>query len=130
MPTAGTSELSDSVRWTVHDALRAEVEALGREIALCLRYCSVTFRGLRPHSAVVVGGQAYDPAIVKLLGSQLNVECTVGQPLQGLDISHAGFDGRRRGALAEWAVAGGMAIRDAGESRKREDSYVEHRLSA
>ncbi len=103
---------SSNVRWTVHDALRAEVEALAREVGLCLRYCSVTFRGLRCEKVAVVGGEAYDPSVVELLSEHLGMECVVSQPLRGVDTSGVDVGNDRRGVLAEWAVAAGMAIRD------------------
>jgi type IV pilus assembly protein PilM len=111
-PRPGGETVSDNVNWTLHDALRAQAEALGREIALCLRYCAVTFRGLRADKVHVVGGQAYDPALLSLLGQHLNVECVVGEPLRGIDVSRGSFAGNRRGSLVEWAACAGMAMRD------------------
>ncbi len=105
-------QASESVAWTIHDALRSEVEALAREIALCLRYCSVTFRGLRRESVTVTGGQAYDSAVVKFLAEQLGIDCVVGQPLRGINVSGVAFSGHRRGMLPEWAVCAGLAMRD------------------
>ncbi len=106
------TRVSQSVCWTIHDAIRAEVEELAREIALCLRYCSVTFRGLRAREVVVTGGQAYDRSIVKLLGEQLGIECVVAHPLRGVDVSRVPFGGNRRGMLSEWALCAGLAMRD------------------
>jgi len=121
----------ESVNWTVRDAIRGEAEALGREVALCLRYCSVTFRGLRPQSVTITGGQAYDPSVVKLLGEQLGIECVVGQPLQGIDISKVDFGGSRRGMLADWALCTGLAARNfSAASAEQEAHYGQHRLSA
>ncbi len=103
--------LTKSVGWTIHDALRVEVEALSKEVALCLRYCSVTFRGLRSQNVIVTGGQACDPNVVKLLSEQLGVECVVGQPLRSLDVSSVAFGGDRRAAMPEWALCTGLALR-------------------
>ena len=113
---AGEQELTgakdpNSVNWTIHDALRAEVEAAAREIALCLRYCSVTFRGLHPGNLTITGGEAYDPAVIRLLSEHLGVECVVGQPLRGVDTSEVDLGGDRRGMLSEWAVCAGMAVK-------------------
>jgi type IV pilus assembly protein PilM len=105
------SPVSESVSWTIHDAERGEAEALAREISLCLRYCAVTFRGLRPKSITVTGGQAYAPSVMQLLAEQLSVECVVGQPLRGLNLSHAEFANNHGGMLAEWALCAGPAIR-------------------
>ena len=124
------SGVSQSVSWTIHDAVRGEVEAMAREVALCLRYCSVTFRGLRPTSVTITGGQAYDPSVVKLLGEQLNIECVVGQPLKGIDVSNVLLGGNRRGRLAEWALCTGLAIRGVDFEEKLETSNGLDRLSA
>jgi type IV pilus assembly protein PilM len=121
----------NSVSWTVLDALRGEVADLAREIALCLRYCSVTFRGLHPKQVTVTGGQAYDQAMVQLLSEQLGVECHVGQPLKSVDTSAVDLGADRRGMLAEWNVCAGLAFRCAeSERNSRKNSHGRNRLSA
>ncbi len=108
---AAASAGGNTVNWTIYDALRAEVEALAREVALCLRYCAVTFRGLRAQRVTVVGGEAYDGAVLQILSDHLGVPCTVGQPLRGVDTSEVDLGADRRGTLTEWAVCSGLAIR-------------------
>jgi len=121
----------NSISWTIIDAVRGKVEELGREIALCLRYCSVTFRGLKPRRVMLTGGQAYDPAVMKLLGEQLNIECQVAQPLRGIDTSGADISGDRRGMLAEWNLCAGLAFRSAQYERSvRKSDHERNRLSA
>lgn len=120
-----------SVSWTVIDAVRGKVEELGKEVALCLRYCSVTFRGLRPKRVTLAGGQAYDPAVTKLLSEQLSTECHIAQPLSGIDTSTAGLNIDRRGMLAEWNLCAGLAFRSAEyEKASRRSSHDRDRLSA
>lgn len=117
--------------WAVRDALRGEVESLGKELALCLRYCAVTFRGLRADRVTLTGGEAYDPAVQELLTEQLKVECAVGQPLKGIDVSDVDLGGDRRRMTAEWAVCAGLALRDVKvQQDEQEDGTREHRLSA
>ncbi len=121
----------NSLNWTLHDAIRAEVDSLAREIALCLRYCSVTFRGLRPEKVTLTGGEAYDPALVELLREHLDAEILVGQPLRGLDVSDVDLGADRRGVLTEWAVCAGLAAR--GERARKhleEADHAQRRLSA
>ncbi len=101
-----------TVDWTIYDAVRAEVETLGREIALCLRYCAVTFRGLRPDRVILTGGESYDRAVVELLGEHLGVPCHVGQPLRGIDVSGVDLGGDRRATLSEWAICAGLSTRN------------------
>ena len=125
------NEQSDSVRWTLRDAIRGDVEALAREISLCLRYCSVTFRGLRPKHITVTGGEAYDPDLLELLGDNLTMQCAVGRPLRGIDVSAVDLGADRRGMLNEWAVCAGLALRDVEmKSSTHEAEYEQDRLSA
>jgi type IV pilus assembly protein PilM len=102
---------ADAVEWSVFDAIRGQVEKLAREISLCLRYCSVTFRGLRPDQITLSGGEAYDPALVKLLGEYLDRPCVLGQPLRGIELGQVDLGSDRRGELTEWSVATGLALR-------------------
>lgn len=114
----------DQVQWSLFDAIRGQVEGLAREISLCLRYCSVTFRGLRPAQITLTGGEAYDPALVKLLGDCLDCECEVGQPLRGIDLGEANLGADRRGVLTEWSLALGLALR--GVTTKRDTRKADH----
>ncbi|MCK4276908.1 MAG: hypothetical protein KAX78_10370, partial [Phycisphaerae bacterium] len=124
------SELS-SVDWTIHDAVRGEVENLAREISLCLRYCSVTFRGLHPQRVTLTGGEVYDTLLVRLLGEQVALKCVLGHPLKGIDTSLVDLNWDRRGMLAEWAMCTGLAMRDVNfNGTEREAEHAEHRLSA
>jgi len=120
----------DSVTQSILDAIRVVVEELTKEISLCLRYCTVTFRGLRPWKIVLTGGEAFDKPLVQLLNEHLGIECVSGRPLDGIDLTEARF-GEQDGPFSEWATCAGLAIRDA-ESKKSEDvaGHAGHRLSA
>ncbi len=130
----GTDDEHDEMArlfWAVYDGMRDKAIMLAREISLCLRYCSVTFRGLRPDRVFVTGGNAYDPAMLALFNEHTGVQCEVGKPLQGIDLSDDQLRSDRRGALAEWAVCCGMALRGLESSRKnREADDARYRLSA
>jgi len=108
---AAASETPGQVELSVVDAIRGQVEALAQEIGLCLRYCSVTFRGLRPGQITLTGGEAYDSGLIKLLGECLDRPCEVGQPLRGVRLGRADMGGDRRGVLTEWSVVTGLALR-------------------
>ncbi len=121
-----------SLEWSIHDAIRSEVESLAREIALCLRYCSVTFRGLRAKQITLTGGETYDQALVELLTTQLGSSAAVGEPLRGVDISAVDLGANRRATVTEWAVCAGLAFRGAfvaGDVDEEADD-AERRLSA
>ncbi len=100
----------DPVRQAVFDATRVPMEELGREISLCLRYYSVTFRGQRPTRLRLVGGEASDPQLQTLLNSALVIPVEVGRPLYSVNTSKM-KPTDRRGAMCEWALALGLALK-------------------
>ncbi len=122
---------SSQTYWAVYDGMREKALSLAREISLCLRYCSVTFRGLRMDEATIAGGQAYDTALVELFNEHVGCRCEVGRPLQGIDVSSSELQSERRGALAEWSVCAGLALRGLEMARGTQESTdAQYRLSA
>lgn len=120
-----------SVEWTIRDAMHTEVEALCREISLCLRYCAVTFRGLRLDRIALSGGEARNPLCVEMISDQLGLECAVVHPLHSVDTSGVDFGEDRRSMMTDWALCAGMAFRQAGFAQeKQESSRDDRRLSA
>lgn len=100
----------DSVRQAVFDATRSMMENLGREIALCLRYYSVTFRGQRPAKVRLLGGEAADPLLLGVLNSSLSVPVDAGRPLFSVDTSRM-EQADRMGFGSEWAMAFGLSLK-------------------
>ena len=91
--------------------MEAPIEQLAREISLCFRYYSVTFRGSRPGKAIFTGGEAYEATLLNALRRQLAVDIEIAQPLRGFDISNIDFGNDRRSVLCEWAVAVGLSLK-------------------
>lgn len=115
-PTAEKGQKLDaSTRQAIVDVVSAVAEELTREISLCLRYYTVTFRGKRVRRAFFTGGGAYEYILLDVLKRQLAVEIEMAQPLKGFDISserkNLNFDSDRRGLLCEWAVAVGLSLK-------------------
>src|SRR3990170_5509008 len=108
--------LDASTRQVVVDALSSVAEELAKEVSLCLKYFTVTFRGKRVERAVLSGGEAYESILLNVLRRQLTVEIEVAQPLKGFDLSSSGegvnLAGDRRGLLCEWAVAVGLGLKN------------------
>ncbi len=108
-------KLDASTRQAIVDVVSAVAEELTREISLCLRYYTVTFRGKRVRRAFFSGGGAYEYILLDVLKRQLAVEIEVAQPLKGFDMSserkNLNFDSDRRGLLCEWAVAVGLSLK-------------------
>ncbi|MGD0463807.1 MAG: pilus assembly protein PilM [Tepidisphaeraceae bacterium] len=100
----------DTVRQAVLDATRSTMENLTREICLCLRYHSVTFRGQRAVKVRVCGGECGDPQLLAKLYSSLAIPVEPSRPLYNLDCSVMhGVD--RRDPVGEWTVALGLALK-------------------
>jgi len=110
-PDAGEAEGPDRVRVAVADAIRPHVEDLANEIALCLRYYGVTFRGARPEAITFSGGEAHAPDLPQILGQRLGVEAKIGDPFRGVAIGHLGPVLDRRGCLGEWTTAFGLSLK-------------------
>jgi type IV pilus assembly protein PilM len=109
--TGQESSLDASTRQVMIDAVGIAAEELTREISLCFRYYTVTFRGKRVERAIFAGGQAYENILLNVLKRQLSVEIEVAQPLKGVDMKNVDFDSDRRGLLCEWAVAVGLSLK-------------------
>jgi type IV pilus assembly protein PilM len=100
----------DAVRQAVFDATRSTMEELGREIGLCLRYYSVTFRGQRPNKLRLLGGEAADPMLLGVLNAALAIPVEAGRPLFSVDTSRMeAVD--RMGYMTEWAQAFGLGLK-------------------
>ena len=100
----------DPVRQAVFDATRSPMEQIARELSLCVRYQSVTFRGHRPTRVRLLGTEAGDPQFHGILNSVLNIAVEAGRPLQNVDVSRMRILDRR-GASAEWALALGLGLK-------------------
>ena len=107
----GQSSLDVSTRQVMVDAIGAVAEELAREISLCFRYYTVTFRGKRVERAIIAGGGAYENILLTVLKRQLTVEIEMAQPFRGIDMVNINFDSDRRGLLCEWAVALGIGLK-------------------
>ena len=108
---AKRGRLDASTRQMMIDAIGAVAEELAREISLCLRYYTVTFRGKRIERAVFAGGEAYEEILLNVLRRQLTVKIEVSEPLRGFDVTNFHVDNDGRGLFCEWAVAVGLGLR-------------------
>ena len=116
---------TDPVYAAVVDATRRHLTDLAREVSLCLRYYSVTFRGQRPARVRLLGGGAGDATLRSAFASALSVPVECYDPLAGVKMPVA-----NAGASGAWGVAFGAALRHAGNTLKREQTAVAHRRSS
>ncbi len=113
--------LDTSTQQVMVDAIGGAAEELAKEISLCLRYYTVTFRGKHVERAVFSGGEAYERILLNVLRRHLTAKIEVAQPLKGLDIldnANVNFDNNRRDLLCEWAVAMGLSLKGWEDQRR------------
>jgi type IV pilus assembly protein PilM len=103
-------EDKDPVRQAVMDATRNALSDLAREVSLCLRYYSVTFRGQRPAKVRLLGGEARDPNLQQTMAASLTVPIELYHPCYGIESSAAAAIAPDE-AMSEWSVAFGAALR-------------------
>lgn len=106
----------NNTRHAVLDAIRPALDQLGKEIALCLRYCSVTFRGLRSELITAVGGEARNRDMLRVLSDHVNVPFRVGEPMRNVTTECGADTPDRRAGQPEWATAVGLALKSTGGS--------------
>ena len=110
MPQSQDRELDNSTKQMIVDTLNSVAEELAREVSLCFRYYTVTFRGKRVDKVVLAGGEAYEDIMLNVLKRQLAVEIEVAQPLRGFDTTSV-RSADKRGLFCEWAVAVGLSLK-------------------
>jgi len=108
--SSGEAHNRDPVRQAVFDATRSVAEELGRELAMCLRYYSVAFRGHRPSRVRLVGGEAGDFQLHSIFKSSLSVAVEAARPLFSVDVGRMRASDRA-GAMSQWALAMGLGLR-------------------
>jgi type IV pilus assembly protein PilM len=87
------------------DALRSTLERLASELAMCIRYHSVTFRGQPLVRLVLSGGEA-TPALAESLERQLGLRAELSDPFRWLPVAP------NLGRKCQWDVAAGLALRE------------------
>jgi len=108
--SASPTDRRDSVTRAVFDATRTQMEDLSRELAMCLRYYLVTFRGHRPRVVRLVGGEANDPQLLAIVQQAAGIPVEVAKPLLSADTTGM-RPADRHGSMSEWATAFGLAMR-------------------
>lgn len=109
-PAMFGSTQRENLERAVHDAERSAMAELAREVALCLRYFSVTFRGQRPQSVLLVGGEAGDPVLPRLFEEEASVHLIATDPLAGIDLKAAPVIAGEPGTHGQWSVAAGLCL--------------------
>ena len=93
-------------------ATRATIDALAGEVALCLRYYGVTFRGGQPSRVVISGPHGAEPRLGSIVEETTRAEVVSIEhelPTQALAGLRAKVPG---GDVAAWVAVFGLACRD------------------
>jgi type IV pilus assembly protein PilM len=89
---------------SVHEATRPVLDKLLGELAMCVRYHSVTFRG-HPLERLVLGGGESTPQLLDAFQKRLGLKCELSDPLRNYQSTN------NRGRMGQWDVAAGLALR-------------------
>ncbi len=103
--------IDPAMRRHVIDALNRTSDQLAGEIALCLRYYTVTFRGKPVERTIIAGGGAYEQVLRDALRRHLSVEVEVAEPLRGFDFCPDRVDPEGAGGFADLALAVGLSLK-------------------
>lgn len=90
---------------SIAEATRPVLDRLVGEIAMCVRYHSVTFRG-QPLVRLVLGGGEASPQILEALNKSIDLKGEMSDPFRALSVAPTTH---RKG---QWDVAAGLALRD------------------
>ncbi len=110
---------SDPKYDAVANAIKPAIEQLSKEVALCLRYHSVTFRAERPDH-ITIAGDGANPTVAAILSESLQVPVVVGKGLNA-GACESAFDAvELETGLPQWTTALGLAMNDirVGQSQK------------
>lgn len=95
-------------------ATRATLDALAGELALCLRYFGVTFRGGQPTRVILSGPHGAEPRLGSIISEVCRstvVQCESELPAAAAEIDFARIGAPNTGEIADWLVAYGLSCR-------------------
>lgn len=100
-------------------AMGPVVADLSREVNLCLRYHSVTFRGRRPEEVLVVGGESGNAWLWARLCEDTGLKPSPNDPLASLDLTAVAAEVGGPDRWAGWTVAVGLSLRRVNPGRRK-----------
>jgi type IV pilus assembly protein PilM len=109
-PLVGSTRREGAAQ-ALSDAVRPVLTDLAREIGLCLRYHSVTFRGNRPQTGIIAGGGAGEPLLPQVLAQETALTLRGAGDVLPVDWSAIDPTTPALSPLASWPVALGLALR-------------------
>jgi type IV pilus assembly protein PilM len=103
----GRSLRSNPVASAVFDATRSLLEELAHQLAMCLRYHAITFRGQRPASLQLIGGQSFDTTVQHALSRAVSLPIDAVHPLRNMSATTMRSTDRDEPA-GRWGVCIGL----------------------
>ena len=121
-----------STRQGMVDAISMIAEKIAKEISLCLRYFSVTFRGKRVERAVFTGGGSYENILLDIMRRQLTVAIEIAQPLRGCQIPKDRAQMcsciNTKSSRCEWAIPVGLSLKGWNAVRRNRRNQIRCRV--
>lgn len=99
----------------VFEAVRPLMGELAKEVTLCLRYFSVTFRGKPPEALILAGGDGLEPHMEEMIQQGCKVPVVfddAGNTLAMISEQLHQGEHRAKEPAACWAAAAGLSIRN------------------
>ena len=90
---------------SIQTAMRPELDRLGSELAMCVRYLSVTFRGRHVEEMILTGSEANE-SLCTWLVSRLDLPCRLGDPLRDFEMPMPSS------SSSQWDIAVGLAMKE------------------
>lgn len=101
----------ENMERAIHESLRPILLDLAREVGLCLRYYSVTFRGQRPEQVLLTGGQAQDRHLHKALLEDAGLQVQPADPLPTCGLTANVRQHLSACPPSAWSLAMGLSLR-------------------
>ena len=115
------SDIDPATDRALREAIRPVTAELAHQVLLCLRYASVTFRGLTPHRLISTGKHGHEPALLEALESTCGVPVHVDDAQGSLADLRTGLTSalqRDAGMIGAWAAVAGLSLRGVQSSRR------------
>ena len=110
----GSAGIDPTTDRALREAIRPLATDLARQVLLCLRYASVTFRGLTPTRLISTGTHGHEPGVIEALEATCNVAVHGDDASRTIADLREGLAARKylaTGSPGAWTVAAGLSLR-------------------
>ena len=110
----GAADIDPATDRALREAIRPVTTELAHQVLLCLRYASVTFRGLTPQRLISTGTHGHEPGLLEAMQSTCGVPVHVDDAQGSLSDLQVGLTSalqRDIGFGGAWAAVAGLSLR-------------------